>query len=213
MVIKLVLGKPTFLIRLLVSWCWYHTVSCVQGKWKKEKQALGSLLGIFMLCWVQEYLLNSNKFRQEIFNNTGSRKLVENIKITITMNVSERVWHYGWVSSHTVPKLVWFFSSIVLCCRVLFFLLEYFHVFREEKLSLHPVERYFHGIEIWATEKVQSCGQVCSKLSTHRLLFVHSVLPYLPVPACTTQSLQGFSLVQPRTTLWLIFSNRSLSFL
>lgn len=201
MVIKLVSGKPTFLISLLVSWCWYHTVSCVQGKWKKEKQALGSLLGIFMLCWVQEYLLNPNKFRQEIFNNTGSRKLVENIKIAIKMNVSERVWHYSWVSSHTVPKLVWFFSSIVLCCWILFFLLEYFHVFREEKFCLHPVERYFQGVEIWSTElktfyPLSAFCPQCFALSSLSLL-----------------ALQGFSLVQPCTALWLIFPNRSISFL
>lgn len=86
-----------------------------------------------MLCWVQEYLLNSNKFRQEIFNNTGSRKLVGNIKITY----NECFWkdltlQLGFIS-HTVLKLVWLFSSIVLCCWVLFYLLKNVCIFREGK--------------------------------------------------------------------------------
>lgn len=138
MVTKLVSGKPVFLIRLLVSWCWYHTVSCVQGKWNGEKQALESLLGIFMLCWVQEYLLNSNKFRQEIFNNTGSRKLVGNIKITY----NECFWKdltLSWVSSLILFQSWFDFSVLLSYAAGFYFTCSKFFIFLEKENSGKPL--------------------------------------------------------------------------
>lgn len=89
-----------------------------------------------MLCWVQECLLNSNKFRREIFNNTGSRKLVGTIKTTITMSISERIWHNSWVSSLILFQSWFDFSVLLSYAAGFYFTCSKIFMFVEKKNSV-----------------------------------------------------------------------------
>lgn len=91
--------------------------------------------------------------------------------------------------SHTVPKLVWFFSSVVLRCWAWFFLLKYFHGFLEKKNSVCILLKDISMV--LKPELPYNCSLVVK--SAQNLLptvcFLSAVFCFIfPAPTCSTDN-------------------------